>query len=66
MDNAGRTNGGRDNRVVVVNDLFERANGHRRAPQLVHLLAFLLVALLLRLEPFLVLDELSTARRRFG
>ncbi|GMS79169.1 hypothetical protein PENTCL1PPCAC_1344, partial [Pristionchus entomophagus] len=44
--------------VVVVDDLLQRADSHRRAAQLVYLGALLLLSLLLRLESLLVLDEL--------
>ena len=49
---------GRDDRVVVVNDLLEVADGHGCAAEVVDLAALLLVLLLLRLEALLVLDKL--------
>lgn len=44
--------------MVVVDDLLERADGHGRAAQIVDLRALLLLALFLRSQALLILDEL--------
>mmetsp|Transcript_10763 Transcript_10763/g.33981 ORF Transcript_10763/g.33981 Transcript_10763/m.33981 type:complete len:257 (+) Transcript_10763:749-1519(+) len=48
----------RDDRVVVVDHLLERADAHRRPAQVVHLRALLLRLLLGGAEALLILDEL--------
>eukprot|EP00038_Savillea_parva_P006719 m.165443 g.165443 ORF g.165443 m.165443 type:complete len:430 (+) comp12562_c0_seq1:97-1386(+) len=48
----------RHNGMVVINDFLQCAHRHGRSTQFVHFVAFLLVALLLWLESFLILDEL--------
>ena len=49
---------GSDDRVVIVNDLFEVTNGEWSSSDLVYLDSFLLLLLVLWLEKLLVLDEL--------
>ena len=48
--------GGYDS-VVIIDDLFQVANGQGCAPNLVNLQSFLFFSLILRLQALLILDE---------